>query len=74
MTIMTGTGQDRRQASGTAWSTTSVRASHSGCSWDRYGSREKTLMAASATAERAVLDPFLAARRKRRHPGHQPLR
>ena len=25
-------------------------------------------------AERDVLDPFLAARRKRRHPGHQPLR
>ena len=48
MTKPTPMGLDRRQMSGMPWAATSVRTSHSGCSWARYGSSETTLTAATA--------------------------
>ena len=48
--LMTGIGQARRQMRGIPWAATRTRASHSGCSWARYGSSETTFTAASATA------------------------
>src|SRR5215472_5878094 len=41
---------ERRKASGSGWPMTSRSASQSGCSSDRFGSRDATFTAASATA------------------------
>src|SRR5208283_5118114 len=61
MTRPTPTGLDRRQVSGMPWAATSARASHSGCSWARYGSSETTLTAARATPRpRSWTEPELA--------------
>src|SRR6266567_4519995 len=49
MTRAIPTGLNRRKASGRACPAASTRASHSGCSWSRYGSSETTLTVASAT-------------------------